>query len=677
MDFHKLKVAMARRFDGMRGNALFLTAVDRDGMWAHYLSSFPEGTNPTFRKRTEHDCSCCRQFVRAMGAVVSIRDDRLVSVWDVECGEPGYQAVADAMSAHVKAMPVADVFLSSERTAGTDRSHEQADGRVRTWDHFFLEVSPHGRNDQRHFCEGAMIATRQSEARSTHDVLRRALEEVDGETVATVLELIRGNAIYRGEEHRFVVDAFDKLRREYLKAPEADRDAFVWSRVGTVPAAVAHVRSSVIGTLMTDLAAGKAMEDAVRLYESKVAPANYKRPTALVTKRMVEEARAKVAELGLTSALERRYAHLSDVTVNDLLFVDRATRKVMTGDVFDAIAVAPLVAADGRKVEDILAEDFFAHVLPVTESLEVLLEDRHAGNLVSLIAPVHADAERLFKWDNGFSWSYDGDVADSMREKVKRAGGDVTGELCCRLAWHNLDDLDLHMLEPGGHEIYYGNRHQASPSGGCLDVDMNAGSGTTREPVENVFYAAAKTMREGEYHLFVHQYRRRESVDVGFEVELDHLGSITSFAHPQAVRQDQKVTVARFAYTRKGGMRMIESLPSSRRSRKVWGVDTGAFHRVNALMHSPNHWGGQGVGNRHWFLMIDGCENEGNARGFYNEFLRPELDRSRKVLEIVGSKMRTQEATGQLSGLGFSTTRRDEFTVRVRGGQNRDMRVVV
>jgi hypothetical protein len=82
------------------------------------------------------------------------------------------------------------------------------------------------------------------------------------------------------------------------------------------------------------------------------------------------------------------------------------------------------------------------------------------------------------------------------------------------------------------------------------------------------------------------------------------------------------------------------------------------------------------VGNRHHFFMIDGCANDGTARGFYNEFLKSELDPHRKVIEIVGSKMRTEQAKHQLSGLGFSSTQRNKLTVRVMGAFTRVIKVV-
>jgi hypothetical protein len=49
---------------------LFEVEVDKEEMWALYLNSFPEGANPIFRERRVHDCSCCRHFIRDIGAMV-------------------------------------------------------------------------------------------------------------------------------------------------------------------------------------------------------------------------------------------------------------------------------------------------------------------------------------------------------------------------------------------------------------------------------------------------------------------------------------------------------------------------------------------------------------------------------------------------------------------------------
>ena len=81
--------------------------------------------------------------------------------------------------------------------------------------------------------------------------------------------------------------------------------------------------------------------------------------------------------------------------------------------------------------------------------------------------PVDPMAKTMFKWPNNFSWSYAGELADSIKERVKRAGGAVDGDLRCSLSWFNYDDLDLHLIEPGasrttinGEEICFSNRRK-------------------------------------------------------------------------------------------------------------------------------------------------------------------------------------------------------------------------
>ena len=72
--FEDFKLAIQVQFDTMKGEQLFRTAVGKDLLWDTYLESFPEGTNPIFRERRVFDCQCCRQFIRAIGNMVSIKD---------------------------------------------------------------------------------------------------------------------------------------------------------------------------------------------------------------------------------------------------------------------------------------------------------------------------------------------------------------------------------------------------------------------------------------------------------------------------------------------------------------------------------------------------------------------------------------------------------------------------
>jgi len=104
---------------------LFVVDVDKDALWNTYLDAFPPGTNEVYRKRREHDCSCCRHFLRDFGAVVAIRDNRIVTMWDFDLDDPKYGPVVAALAALVRSRPIAEVFVTDARTFGS--------GVTRTW----------------------------------------------------------------------------------------------------------------------------------------------------------------------------------------------------------------------------------------------------------------------------------------------------------------------------------------------------------------------------------------------------------------------------------------------------------------------------------------------------------------------------------------------------------------
>lgn len=195
-------------------------------------------------------------------------------------------------------------------------------------------------------------------------------------------------------------------------------------------------------------------------------------------------------------------------------------------------------------------------------------------------------------------------------------------------------------------------------------------------PVENIIFANEATAQEGIYKVWVNQYTSRPCGErVGFTVQLDHKGEQYDFNHPRDHRRGD-VDIVTFRYTRKGGVEIIESMPHTKQSKEVWGVATEQFQKVSVVMNSPNHWDGQKAGNKHYFFMLDGAVQPGTTRGFYNEYLRNELNDHRKVFEHLGGKMKVPASTDQLSGLGFSDTKRDELTVKVTGAFTRTLKVI-
>ena len=671
MDFIAFKLALQRQFNLMKTGELFRTKAGKDEMWTEYLESFPSGSDPIFRERTTHDCNCCKQFIRAVGNMISIIDNKFVSIWDVKLDDE-YQIVANSMSRFVKSKAIENFFLHYESTAGTDKNNELKDGVTKTWEHFYFQLpSKFVRNDDK-------IGSELAELSSTKDVMLRSLTEITTDSINTVVDLIKQGSLLRGDEKLETVLAFQKLKKAFDKLEDKKRahNIFCWSRVKTTPPNVARMRSDVIGTLLVDLSEDVDLEIAVAKFEDKVNGSKYQRPTALVTEKQKQEAKQDFKDLGLEGAENRRYAVMEDISINNVLFADRSAKKRMT-DAFDAV---PTKATSKQKsldtIEEIPIEKFLSDILPNIDSMEVMFENKHTPNLMSLIAPADMTAKTMFKWPNGFSWSYTGDFADSIKERVKAAGGNVTGELCCRLAWYNTDDLDFHMEEGDGHLIHYMTRRHLSRSGGMLDVDANGADGNMANPVENIFYEFINKMIEGRrYRLRVHQYQVRTSSNPGFEVEIDILGTIHSFVYPKAVRQGEKIDVADLVYTKKDGLVVIPILKSSQAVKEVWNIQTQTFHKVQMALLSPNHWDEKAIGNKHYFFMLENCINSGSARGFYNEFLMSELAKHRKTFEIIGSMVKTQESENQLSGLGFSSTQRNELLCRVKGNFTRTIKI--
>ena len=79
-----------------------------------------------------------------------------------------------------------------------------------------------------------------------------------------------------------------------------------------------------------------------------------------------------------------------------------------------------------------------------------------------------------------------------------------TGRVQATLRWDNAADLDLHMTEPDGTEIYYGDPGPTA-TGGFLDFDDNVGCGTPGA-VENIFWPQS-TASSGTYTVWVDTFQ--------------------------------------------------------------------------------------------------------------------------------------------------------------------------
>lgn len=663
MDFYQFKKDVESAFNNMIADKLFTVNVDKDILWMAYLLSFED---PIIRQ--EHNCNACKAFIRHLGKVVAIDPVtyQVKTFWD-DVHTPGYEKTAKAIAEVIKsaAISVDGIFMyDMNEFHGCDHNVQLlSDGTTRTWNHLYVEIPNKFRFNSRN--SYTTLGGIKGDSVARQGVFKRSVRELTDESVDTVIGLIEDNLLYRGAEFLKSLQELSRVKQTTKSLTERQFNNYCWLNYDSP---VAKVRNTAMGTLLINLSEGMDLEKAVKAYETIMAPANYKRPSALITKKQIEAAQKTVAELGLTDALPRRHAHVEDISVNDVLFVNRDTRKKMQDNVFDMLGGETTVnPKQYTKSEEVSMEDFVSKVLPGATSVQILMENKHIPNLVTLTAPVNKEAGQLFKWRNNFAWVYNGSVADSFKEKVKAAGGNVNGFMRCSLHWFNYDDLDLHVEEPSDH-IYYG--HKRGSSGGILDVDMNALGKKSRDAVENVIWTDINRLIPGTYRVYVNQFCRRESMDVGFEFEIEIHGELHKFTYGKPVSIGQDVVVAKITVDGNKNITLKPILPegsTSTKSVKEWDIDTMKFQEVSCIMWSPNYWEGEeGIGNKHLFFMIEGCKNPDPVRGFFNEYLRADLAQNHKrVFEAIGSRAKVEYSDDQLSGLGFSTTQRNEVIVKV------------
>ena len=675
MEFREFKKQLQDHFKEMTKDALqlFEVAVDKDELWNLYLDSFPEETNKIYKERREYDCSCCRHFIKTIGNVVTIKNNQVHTIWEFQTGSSTFQPVVDALDSYIKSHAVSDVYISKLKSIGTDHSHEEIDGKINVYEHFFLTLP-----DKLVEKSYRSIGDIKGSFRDVRNVFKRSLDEISQEAIETVLELIMQNSLYKGEEWKGVLTEFLKYKKDYEKVPEDERENYAWEKSVTAGAVIGKIRNHSIGTLLVNISEGMELDLAVRKYEQIVAPANYKRPKAIYTKKMLEEAQKTVEELGYIDSLPRRFAKLDDITVNDILFSNRDAAKRISGNVFEDMAAEATISPKRfSKVKEIGIEQFVKDVLPTAKELEVYFENKHRQNMVSLIAPQNPDSPSMFKWNNPFSWAYTGNMTDSdIRENVKMAGGSVDGVLRFSIQWndedYNPNDFDAHCESPRFHICFRSKMDRST--GGNLDVDIICPQ-KGKAAVENITWPDKSRMIPGTYKFYVHCFSQNGGRS-GFKAEIEFDGQIYSFDYPHSLRQGEDVSVAEVTLSKDRVFSIKELLPSNISSREVWGVKTNQFVPVSVVCYSPNYWDEQnGIGHRHVFFMLKDCVNPEMPNGFYNEFLKQELVQHKRVFEALGGKMRVDDVDDQLSGVGFSTTKRAELVVKVKGATERILKV--
>jgi hypothetical protein len=99
-----------------------------------------------------------------------------------------------------------------------------------------------------------------------------------------------------------------------------------------------------------------------------------------------------------------------------------------------------------------------------------------------------------------------------------------TGDVQVSVSWNTAADVDLHVVDPSGEEIFYGN--DVAASGGELDLDSNAACGTDGPRNENITWASG-TAPSGTYIVRLDYWSNCSAASTNYVVTVHVTGKAT------------------------------------------------------------------------------------------------------------------------------------------------------
>ena len=280
-----------------------LFTTDTEHLFDLFLSQLPAD------RRQHYNCRLCRQFVDRFGHLVTISEsgEQVPVLWSLPQDVPPFFAVAvSGPEAAVRSARVTGVFLSSEPMWGTPFNVSAKGVR---WNHLHAPSPvPVFRN--------ALLNAGQVMAEKLQDfgTLSRGLAEFSLPVVSEAHRLLTVGGLYRSEK---AIGAAKWLLDLHMAcAPTKNRrtiENLRWRAVATAPAGFCHVRSTMIGTLLEDVAAGRPFEELRRSFDAKMNPLFYQRPQTAPTDAQLAAAEAVIEKLASAGSLARRFATLEDL----------------------------------------------------------------------------------------------------------------------------------------------------------------------------------------------------------------------------------------------------------------------------------------------------------------------------------------------------------------------------
>lgn len=389
-DYDAFLARIAARFRALTADGAPVFTTDADALYVAYLSGF-DGPQVQY-----HTCNACRQFIERFGGLVVIDENGATTpaIWNPDDAPELYRPSIVAMERIVRRAKVTGPFVSSDALWG-----HPATGQ---WRHFHVRAPSV-------YSRGLLTAgQRMAELREDFKNVMHALNEFTQPMIEQALTLLETDSLYRAEKVIGPAKWLNGLHVARAKAHGAGKANVVWRAIATAPAGFAHPRSSMVGTLLDDIAAGKDFAEVSRSFKAKMHPLQYQRPQTAPAAGNIAQAEKVIAQLGLAPALERRIARLDEIPK---LWEPRQSEHVPSGEgVFGHLQPKGAGPLQSMSVPPVLMtlDKFARTVAPTAEAMELQVGSGRQSFIVITTA-AHADAPPILQWDrddarNPFAW---------------------------------------------------------------------------------------------------------------------------------------------------------------------------------------------------------------------------------------------------------------------------------
>jgi hypothetical protein len=388
-EYHNYLERLNKRFLAWQNaNSSPLFTTDAKNLWDLYLDSIED---PVLRQQS--NCRTCQRFIEQFGGLVAlIEDGAMISpIWDFVDTPPKYlQKSIIQLEAAVYHSRVTGVFLSPDKNLGIPETGP--------WRHFAL-------TQERIRFSGTKFRVEQKMAEKREDFKNvcRALEVYKLPHLETALRLLESDTLYRSEKILGQAQWLHSLQSKRLSTYGPARNNITWFAIATAPAGFCHPRSSVIGTLLDDIAALKSLDEVKRAFAAKMHPLSYQRPQALPSAGAIAAAEKLVQELGIERSLPRRFARLDELlTIWDP--APAVEQPVVSNGVFGHLKSKDTIESPNYAIpaQTMTWQKFEANVLHTANRIE-LRAPTH-GSYTAFLTAVNSDAPLIFQWNNPISW---------------------------------------------------------------------------------------------------------------------------------------------------------------------------------------------------------------------------------------------------------------------------------